>query len=211
VFAVFDDDVHAAGKAGELAGGGAGNHDDVELGSTVAHGGVVLEDESAGAAVECAGDAFDGHVATGSFGTAGGKHFAFAGGFEVAVKLLVEGKVTDRIFVELEGRVERNDFYFERSGGTLGHGAVLLRVWQKSSGEHTEQRENGDCDAECKIHFGLRRRETGNKNVAQARFTRETREQGKQWKSFIVKVERPFRRFRCRLRVARVPALRGPA
>jgi hypothetical protein len=169
VFAVFDDDVHAAGKAGELARGGAGNNDDVELRSTVGHDGVVLEDESAGATVECTGDTFDRDVATGSFGTAGGKHFAFTGGFEVAVKLLVEGEVTDRIFVKLEGRVERNDFYFERSGGMLGHGGVLLWVWRKSSGEHTEQRENGDCDAECKIHFGLERRDIGKRNVAQAR------------------------------------------
>ena len=67
VFVVFDDDFHGALEARELGGGGVGDHDYVEVVDAVLHRAVVLEDEGAGAAVECAGDAFDGYVAAGAF------------------------------------------------------------------------------------------------------------------------------------------------
>ena len=50
-----------------MGGGGVGDYDYVQMVDTVLHGAVVLEDEGAGAAVERAGDAFDGYVAAGAF------------------------------------------------------------------------------------------------------------------------------------------------
>src|ERR1700726_13510 len=58
VFAVGDEDVHGAAEAGELAGGGIGNDDDVEVRGATIHGGVVLKDEGAGATLQGAGDTF---------------------------------------------------------------------------------------------------------------------------------------------------------
>src|ERR1700758_5150565 len=85
VLAVGDGDVHFAGEAGELAGGGVGDYGDAELWDAAVHGGAVLEDEGAGAAFERAGNDLEGDVAAGGVFGAGsrGEHRAFAGGFEV--------------------------------------------------------------------------------------------------------------------------------
>src|ERR1700749_5318008 len=82
VLAVGDDDVHFAGEAGELAGGGVGDYGDAELGDASSHGGAVLEDEGAGAALEGAGDDFEGDVTAGGVFRAGsgGEHGSFGCG-----------------------------------------------------------------------------------------------------------------------------------
>ena len=127
VFAVFDDDFHGALEAGQLGCAGVGDYDDIQVEDAGLHGAVVLEDEGAGAAVEDAGDAFNGHVAAGAFDGAGaGEHFAFAGGFEGAVELLVERVAADGVVLGLEGRFEGSEFYFEGAGGVVGHGRFLL-------------------------------------------------------------------------------------
>ena len=123
-----DDDVHGAGEASELGGAGARDDYDVELRGAVGHSGVVLEDKGSGAAMERAGDAFDGDVAAGGFGIAGVEHFAFAGGFEVAVKLFVDGHAADGVVVGFERGIQGSEFYIEWSGSMLGHGGVLL-LW----------------------------------------------------------------------------------
>ena len=113
-----DDDFHGAGKASELASAGLWNNDDVELKRTVLHCGVMLKDESAGAAAERTADAFDGDIATGALGRrAGREHFAFARSFQIAVKLLVDRKARIGIFGEAESRIEGTDFDVEGSRG----------------------------------------------------------------------------------------------
>src|SRR5258708_21031045 len=93
----------------------------------VLHGAVVLEDEGAGAAVEGAGDAFDGYVSAGAFYCAhAAEHFALAVGFEGAVELFVEGIAADGVVFGFEGGVEGGEFYFEGAGGVLGHWGFLL-------------------------------------------------------------------------------------
>ena len=133
VLAVGNDDVHFAGEASELAGAGVGDYGDAELRDASVHGGAVLQDEGAGAAFENAGDEFEGDVtAGGAFDTERrGEHGAFAGGFEVAVELLVEEHASDGrgagifvgglggyLYFKGAGGVERQDcFFFCGAGG----------------------------------------------------------------------------------------------
>ena len=110
-----------------MGGAGVGDYDYVEVVDAVLHGAVVLEDERAGAAVEGAGDALDGYVAAGAFhGASAGKHFAFAGGFESAVELLVERIAADGVVFGFEGGLEGSEFDFEGAGGVMGHWGFLL-------------------------------------------------------------------------------------
>jgi hypothetical protein len=127
VVAVFDDDLHGAVEADELAGGGVRDDDDVEMEDAVLHGAVVLQEEGAGTASEGAGDAFDGDITAGAFDDAhAGEHFAFAGGVEIAVELFVNGEAADGVVVGFEGGIEGEEFDVEGAGGVLGHGGVLL-------------------------------------------------------------------------------------
>src|SRR5882724_6126782 len=87
-----------------------------------------LDVHFAGAAVERAADAFDGDVASGAFDRcAGGEHLALAGGFEVAVDLLVDSHAAERGVVGFVVGGLRGHFYFKRSGGISGHDGAFLR------------------------------------------------------------------------------------
>src|SRR6266852_74550 len=75
VLAVGDDDVHRAGKTGQLAGTGVRHDGDGQLKGAAGHGAAVLEHEGAAAALERSSDALDGDVAGGALdGGAGGQH-----------------------------------------------------------------------------------------------------------------------------------------
>ena len=80
-----------------MAGAGVGDDGDAEVRDAAVHGGAVLQDEGSGASLERAGDDFEGDVAAGGAFGAGsrGEHGAFAGGFEVAVEVLVEDYAGD--------------------------------------------------------------------------------------------------------------------
>ena len=144
VFAVFDDDIHGALEAGELVGGGVGDYDYVEVEDAGLHGAVVLEDEGAGATVEGTGDTFDGYVAAGAFhGASAGEHFAFAGGFEGAVELLVDGVAADGVVFGFEGGVEGGEFYFEGAGGVMGGHVFLLGGAESKDGEWEKEEQRG--------------------------------------------------------------------
>src|SRR5882672_9090062 len=128
MLAVGDLDVHFAVEAGELAGAGVGDDRDAELQGAAGHSAGVLQDEGTGAAVERAADAFDGDVASGAFDRcAGGEHLALAGGFEVAVDLLVDSHAAERGVVGFVVGGLRGHFYFKRSGGISGHDGAFLR------------------------------------------------------------------------------------
>ena len=116
VLAVGDDDVHLAGEARELTGARVWDYGDAKLRDTSVHGRAVLQDEGTSAAFERAGYDFEGNVTAGGVFGAGprGEHSAFAGGFEVAVEVLVEEHAADgctpglfvgwlRIYFDVEG------------------------------------------------------------------------------------------------------------
>lgn len=97
MLAVGNLDVHGSGEAGELAGTGVGHDGDTQAGFASIHGGTVLEREAAVAALQRSGYTLDGDVSGGIFHSGGsGQHFTFAGAFEVAVKLLVNGHASTR-------------------------------------------------------------------------------------------------------------------
>ena len=127
VLAAFDDDVHGAGEALKLATAGIWNDGDGELVGAVGHGADVLKDEGACAAAQGAAHALYGDVTSRALGgTAGSEHFAFTGGLEVTVELLVDGHAADGVLFKFESGLEGKDFYFERAGSVLGHESVLL-------------------------------------------------------------------------------------
>lgn len=83
----------------------------------------MLEGERAPLAVEGSSDMLDGHVTGDAFGgVASTKHFALACGFEIAVKLLVEGVAADCRTAGGFVMGERNGFYIEVSGCMEGYG-----------------------------------------------------------------------------------------
>lgn len=127
VFALGDDDVHGAGEAGELAGGGVGDDEDGKLRGAAGHSGGVLESEGASAALERSSNAFHGDVAGGAFdGRASGEHLAFAGAFEVAAELFVNGHAAEGGVGGFVVRGLRGQFYVKCSGGVGGHGGAFL-------------------------------------------------------------------------------------
>jgi len=142
VFAIFDDDLHRAINASELASAGAGDDNDVHVVGAVLHGAVVHEEEGAGEVVERAGNAFEGDVTTETFGgVASAKHFALTDGVEVAVELLVEGEATDGVVVEFEGGIDGSDFDFERACGVMDHWGFLLLASAGDSEERDEKQK----------------------------------------------------------------------
>jgi len=93
----------------------------------------VLEDEGASAALESADDEFKGDVACRAFDSgAGGEHPAFAGGFEVAVELLVDEEASDGGAGGFVGGL-RDDLYVKGAGGVEGRDCFLFcgcrRFW----------------------------------------------------------------------------------
>lgn len=127
VFAVGDDDVHGAGEASELAGAGVGHDDSCERGNAAIHGGVMLQNEGAGAAVKSAANTLNSDIPGRTLDNgARREHFAFACGFKVAVKLFVDRHASQRIIVGSKGGLQRSEFDFERAGGVLRDGRVLL-------------------------------------------------------------------------------------
>ncbi len=108
MFAIGDDDVYGARKAGELAGVGVGDDGDGEMRRTAGHDAAVLKKEGAAAAVEGVGNAFDGDINAGTFdGGAAGEHFALSGGVEIAVRLLVDRHTAKRVVFGLESGIKR--------------------------------------------------------------------------------------------------------
>jgi len=127
MLSIFDDDLHGAGKAGELAGAGARNYGDAQLIRAIAHCARVLQGERARVTVKSPADSFHGYIATETLGRiACGEHFAFARGFEIAMELFVDGHTTKGVLIEFERGVQRDDLHFEGTGGMLDHGSILL-------------------------------------------------------------------------------------
>ncbi len=94
----------------------------VSCGAPRGHGAGVLEDEGAVAAVEGAGDDLEGNIAGRAFdGGSGGEHGAFAGGFEVAVELLVEEEAAQGFATGVGVRGLWDGLHFKRSIGVGRH------------------------------------------------------------------------------------------
>lgn len=132
VLPAFDLNIHLAGEAFQLAGAGVGDDGDRQVGCSPIHEAGMEEDEGPGAAVQGAGDLFHGDVAGGArLGGAVGEHLPFAGGFEVAVKLLVEDHPADGgVGFVVRGLGQELDF--EGAACVLGHGGRLWswgRLW----------------------------------------------------------------------------------
>jgi hypothetical protein len=108
-------------------GAGVGDDGDGEMRRTANHDAAVLKKEGAAAAVESAGNAFDGDINAGTFdGGAAGEHFALSGGVEIAVILLVDRHTAKRVVFGLESGIKRSDLDIEGSGGASGHQPFLL-------------------------------------------------------------------------------------
>src|SRR6202035_4090296 len=86
-----DGDVHGAAEAGQLAGSGVWDHDDVQVGRSASHGRVVLQYETAAAIVQCAGNSFDRDISGRTLRVgARAQHFSLTDADEIAVELLVD-------------------------------------------------------------------------------------------------------------------------
>ena len=168
VLAVGDDDVHRAGKTGQLASAGVRHDGDGQLKSAAGHGAAVLKHEGASAALERSADAFDGDVAGGTLdGGAGGQHLALAGAFEIAMELLVNGHAAEAGVAGVGVRGffagRRSYLYFKRSGGVSGHGGpflggsgILWSVLRERRGGKDEREakssEGSGCCARSVVH-----------------------------------------------------------
>ena len=131
VFSVGDDDVHFACEAYELTGAGIGDDGDTEFRDAAGHGAGVLQDEGAGTdsggSTQSSGNAFDGNVTGGAFDVGhGGEHLAFAGSFEIAMELFVNGHAADGGVADFVILGLGRDFDIEWSSGVSSHGSSLL-------------------------------------------------------------------------------------
>ena len=127
VLAIGDGDVEFAGQTEELAGAGIRNNGNGKLKSAAVHGAGVLEDESAGAAVQRAGDTLDGNVAGGAFDFgACSQHGSLAGGFEITVDLFVDSHPAEAGVLKFAiGRLG-NELHFKGPSRMCGHSGSLL-------------------------------------------------------------------------------------
>lgn len=147
VLAVSDIDCHLSRDSCQLASPGIWDHGDDEVGRVLRHGSSVLDYEAAASAMESSGDLFDGDVSSGAFdGSACGEHLAFAGGFEVAVILFVEGQATEERVVGFV--LLGYNFYVEGSSGVHGCES-LFRIGRLGGGlrgerGHENQKSDGD-------------------------------------------------------------------
>src|ERR1700734_2070750 len=144
----------------KLTGAGIGDDSDARFWNPPIQRAAMLQgegtDAGAGGSTKSSGDALDSDITGRAFGFGGGgKHLAFAGGFEIAVESFVEGQkanggVADLIVLSLGGQLD-----FECSGGVSGHASSLLS-WSGLSSDTASglkaERNNAGSDARSRSH-----------------------------------------------------------
>lgn len=127
MFAVHDRDGHRASQPLQFTGAGVWHHADGQLRRPARHRAAVLQHEGTIAAVQTSGDLLDSDVTGRSLDARhGAQHLAFAGGFQAAMELFVDGHSADG-WGFAAGWLG-SQFYLECSSGMRGHNSFLAVV-----------------------------------------------------------------------------------
>ena len=108
------------------------------------------------------GDAFDRDITGGAFDLGhGGQHLAFAGGFEISVKLFVDGHAADGGVADFVVCGLRNELDVKWSAGVNRHGSSLLnwsglRPRGRGRAEVDQRGDEGDIEDNGEAEGGAR-------------------------------------------------------